>query len=282
MEAAVNVNHRTDVNLQRHFLCRFVFAFIFIFLIYYLYSNTLVHQLRSPVMKFPYVDITYWIFHWLKIPEFVTYNYITSFSFDLMLFASCILSFFFPARRIFIVLFFALFFVYYIVFNSYGGHHTHSKIGILLIPLPFFFSGNRFAYLWEAMRYFALFVYADAFLWKLVRGSFLTVDHSVLVLKKNFAPYLLFNPGTFFSDFYSWLLLHPSFLHGLFITGLIAEGCFIIGFFTRRFDKYLFLLSILMPIGFYLFSDAFFFEILVLSFTLIPFRHLSLNTVSAV
>lgn len=275
MAAALNKKTADFYEFQRNILCRFVFAFIFCFLLYYLYSNTMVHQLHAPALRFPYVDITYWIFHYLKIPDFVTSNYIISCCFDILLFASCILAFIFPSNRIFIVVFFLLYFIYFITFNSYGAFHAHAKIGILLIPIPFMFPGKlTFQYLWEAIRYFALFIYADAFFWKLFRLTILSKDHGILILKKNYASYIFYHPNTAFSRLCTWLLEHPAFIQFLFITGFILEGLFIIGFFTKRFDKYLFIISILIPFGFLLLSDAFFFELIILSFSFISLREL--------
>lgn len=274
MEAAISKD-LGEFKYQRKLLCKLVFAFIFFFLLYYLYSNTMVHQLHSPVLIFPYVDITYWLFHSLKITEFITHNYFISCCFDVLLFASCVLSFLFPGKRFFVIAFFVLYCIYYIIFNSYGTQHTHSKAGILLMPLPFMVPKKMFYYMWEAMRYFSLFVYADAFLWKLFRVNFLIGDHGSLVIKKNFAAYLYYHPYGFLADMYTWLFKHPGIIQIIFITGFIMEGCFVTGFFTKRFDRYLLVLSILLPVGFRLLSDAFFFELLILSFTLLNFRMLS-------
>lgn len=260
----------------RKTLCRLVFGFIFLFLVYYAYSNTLVHQLRSPVLIFPYVDVTYWIFHLLKIPEFITGNNTVSWCFDISLFTFCILSFLFPARRLFVTLFFILYFIYFIIFNTYGNHHTHSKIGILLMPLPFMFPANRkFDYLWEAMRYFALFVYANAFLWKICRQVFFDSDHGLLIIQKNYAGYLYNHPGTTVALFYTWFLQHPLLIQWLFNIGIVLEGLFIAGFFTKRFDKFLFIISIILPFGFFIFANAFFFELTILSFTFMSFGKLA-------
>ncbi|MEO6000963.1 MAG: hypothetical protein ABIN89_29220 [Chitinophagaceae bacterium] len=283
MAAAIGNEAANNNTGQRNLLCRLVFAFIFFFLLYYQFSNTLVHQLQSPVLKFPYVDITYWIFHLLKIPELITRNYLISCCFDNLLFVSCLLSFFFPNRRGFIILFFLLYFIYFIIFNTYGTHHTHSKIGILLMPVPFMFRRPiTFKYMWEAMRYFALFFYADAFLWKLFRFTFLHADQGILILKRNFAAYLYYNSQTFLGGAYTWLLHNPYLIELIFYTGFIAEGFFLVGFFTRRYDRYLILISILMPVGFLFLSDAFFFEMLVLSFTFIRLRELPASAIGTV
>jgi len=52
------------------------------------------------------------------------------------------------------------------------------------------------------------------------------------------------------------------------------EGFFIVGFFTRKYDRYLFILSILLPVGFWLIADANFVEFIILNLTIVNFHKL--------
>jgi hypothetical protein len=258
---------------DRRRMCRIVFTFILFSLAYSWFSDTLVHQLRGPVLRYPYVDLSYWVFHLAGIPGFISGDPVIAWLFDGALIGCCMLVLVFPDRRIFAGLFFGLYFIYFILFNSYGLLHTSSKIGILLMPLPFLARGTRaFGLLWQGMRYFACFAYADAFLWKLFRGTWLYAQQGVEIIKENLTPYLYFHPHTLQTGIYTWCLQHAGFTNGLFVAGFLAEGVFLVGFFTRRFDRYLFLLSILLPVGFLFLSDAFFFELIILGLTLLDLR----------
>ena len=258
---------------KRILLCRIVFCFILFVLIYLFISNTLFHQLRSPVLKYPYVDPVYWLMHLLRVPDVIVSYRTISYVFDILLFVSCIGCIVFPLKRIFIILFLVIYFIYFITFNSYGGHHTHAGAGILFIPVPFLFrNAITFSLLWQALRYYTLFIYASAFLWKLFRLSFLNENHGSLILKNNITSYLYFNPGTSLSNFYWWLLNNPFWANAMYIGAFIIEGLFIIGFFTKKYDKYLLFFSLIMVIGFWLLADALFFQLLILSFTLVNFN----------
>lgn len=258
---------------RRILLCRVVFSFIFLFLVYAFISNTAFHQLRSPVLKYPYVDPLYWLMHWLQIPDIIVSNNSVAWIFDVLLFASCLLCIVFPLQRIFIVVFLISYFIYFITYNSYGAHHTHGEVGILLAPVPFLFRKElTFSFLLEGLRYYILFIFSSAFLWKLFRLSFLQDDHGVWIVKNNLASYLYFHPGTFFGNCYRWMLQHPSFTNTMYIAGIIAEALFIVGFFTRRYDKYLLVLFILLVTGFWFMADAFFVPLLVLAPTLVNFN----------
>jgi hypothetical protein len=258
---------------QKKRMARIVFAAAFLSLVWSYFANTLVFQLNYPTIKYPYVDITYWFMHYLQIPEFITSHFLISGLFDLALFASCIFSFLYPEKRWCVWSFLVLYFIYFITFNTFGGLHTNHKIGFLLIAIPFTVADYKsFNFLWQGLRYFLLFAYADAFLWKLFRLSWLHPDQGMLILKKNQAAFLYFEPHTWLAAFYRWVLQHPALVNGAYLAGFIMEGIFIIGFFTRKYDRLLLILSILLPIGFWLTADAYFFEFLIFSLTLINFH----------
>ena len=251
---------------DRNHLCRISFLLIFISLLYSFFSHTLVSQLKSPVIIFPFIDATYWVYHTLRIPEFISGHRTIALGFDMILFASCMACFCYPANRLWIKLFFILYFTYFIIFNSYGVHHTHSKIAILLLPVPFMMADRTgFLLLWKGLRYYTCFIFASAFLWKLFRGSWLIPDQGILIIKNNLTPYLYYNPDSLLANIYYYFFRHPWIADLFMKAGFIMEGCFLIGFFTYRFDKYLFILCILLPLGFLFMADAFFFELSFLS-----------------
>lgn len=260
---------------QADFLCRLVFAVILIDLIVSAFSNTLIHQLQSPVLKFAYVDPTFWVMHLLHIPGLISSSFYLSWFWDVVLFVSCIGVLIFPQKKWIIAIFIIFYFVYYVIFNSYGAHHTHSLVPFLIAPVPFLFSKKSFTFSWQALRYFLLFAYSAAFLWKFFRFSWLQSNQGILIVKKNLTAYLFFNPHTFLADIYFLFLNHPFFIEVIFFTGFFLEGLFIIGFFTRKFDRVLFIISLLLPFGFWLMADAVFYELVILSITLLPVSAIS-------
>lgn len=246
-----NINFYTPWQKTR--IARVVFALILTSLTWSFFSGNLLHQLQQPVIKYPYVDLTYWVMHWFGIPEFITGHFWVACLFDLGLFTCCILSLLYPERRLFIWLFIVLYFIYFITFNTFGAHHTNHKIGWLLIAVPFTTADYKtFNFLWKGLRYFLLFAYVDAFLWKLFRMAWLHPNQGMLIMKKNQAAYLYFESETMQAGLYRWLLQHPGLVNSAYIAGIIMEALFIAGFFTRKYDKYLLILSIILPIGFWL------------------------------
>jgi hypothetical protein len=255
---------------ERKWLCRLTFTFILLSLFYSFISHTLVHQMVNPVLRYPYVNPSFWLLILSGIPGFISGHPAVSLLFDISLAGSCILVLVKPDRRFLVLLFFILYSVYFSIYNIYGAEFTNYKVGILLAPIPFMVkAGTSFNFLWEGLRYLTLFAYGDAFLWKLFRGTWHFRSQGVLVIKKNLSGYLYFNPDTNLAHLYYWLLRHDAITDLLFKTGFFLEGLFLLGFITRRFDKLLFLVSLVLQIGFYLFADLVYWELLILSLTLL-------------
>lgn len=256
---------------ERKILARVVFTGILLSLLYAFFTDTLLHQLEQPVLRYPYVDITYWLMHGLGIPELATGT--MAWVFDVLLIGACIGCWLYPGSRILVWIFLVLYFVYFIGCNTFGAHHAGNKIGMLLIAVPFVVRDlASFNFLWQGLRYLLLFAFSSAFLWKLFRLSWLQPDQGILIMKKNWVLYLYNNTDTVWANLLHWLLAHPALVNGLFITGFLMEGFFIVGFFTRKFDKVLLVLSVLLVMGFWVTADANFVELLILCLTLSPFR----------
>ncbi|MEO6914838.1 MAG: hypothetical protein ABI151_03580 [Chitinophagaceae bacterium] len=261
-------------NSFRNILCRLVFAAILCSLLYGFQSKVLVHQLQAPVLSFLYLDPIFWIADLTGLTRAVSSSFYIALAFDILLLASCVATTIFPSRRIFPTIFFLLYFLYFIIFNSYGAHHTLNKVGILLMPLAFIVRPSRFGYLWEGLRYYTLFIFTSAFIWKLVRLSWLHSIQGELILKKNLVAYLVYHPESFLSKMYFRLLDHPLILQLFFLAGFLLEGSFMIGFFTRKYDRLLLLGMFLLVAGFWFMADAFFGELLIFGLTLLPLKYL--------
>jgi hypothetical protein len=261
---------------ERKKVVRILFILILIFEIYLYYSNTLLYQLKEPVLKLLDLDITYYIFHFLKIPETIINNSLLSLSFDLILFFLIILIIIFPLKRFLILTYLILFFIYLITRNSYGVFHEHLFNGVIFAVFPFIFKSNLTTkYLWEFTRYLHLFIYFSAFLWKIGRFSFFDSNQLSSIIELNLTSYMLENPKTYFTYFYKSILLHPYLLFLMGLMGLLFEALFLIGFFTKKYDSYLFFLGIFIHCFFWIFADAFYFPILLISLSLLNFNKIT-------
>lgn len=261
MEKVINIIHK------RIFLSKLCYGFLLLLLIYEYVSKGLVSQLQSPSLIYSNIDITYLLFNFFGVLDFIVTHYWVAVTFDISLFITCLLCIFKPQKIIFPVLFLCLYFIYFIVYSNYGGHHLHSKIGALLICVPFLFKEKSFVLMWEALRYYVLFIMSCAFLWKFFRGAWIAQGHGVELIRQNWIPILYRKPHYLLRDFYFFIFNHPHIADILFTTGTILEGSFIIGFFTKKYDKLLCVIFIALIISFQITTDAFMFELLILLLT---------------
>src|SRR5580692_8726925 len=74
--------------LDREKAARLTFGFATLVLVYRYADWSLVHQLRQPVLFQSGFDYTYWVYHYLRLPEVFVGNKPGALLFDLLLFAS--------------------------------------------------------------------------------------------------------------------------------------------------------------------------------------------------
>lgn len=252
---------------QRIIVTRLVFLFILIFLTFRFFINVTPSHFLQPSLFLIQFDFTYWLYKFSHLSDVIIKNEAGTYVFDILLFSTCIMSIFFPVKRIFIICFSLLFIIYALSYYMYIVHHAHPLSIMMLITLPFWAAKKEhWKLLWEGMRYYICFIYTASFIWKIMFGSFFFWNNGVTSAKYNFAEYIYHNPNSIMSSVLKYFISHPVFLNigNTFI--ILLEGLMVIGFFTKRFDKYLMLLPIIIHVATYFFADVFFIEWLVLIF----------------
>jgi hypothetical protein len=127
-------------------------------------------------------------------------------------------------------------------FTLYPTNSIESYTAWLLFPVLFMTSNAKtFQLLFESLRYFFLFFFASAGLWKIVQLSVFQPTHMSSVLLFQHAEYLATSPGYVYSNFIYWLIDHPAISYALYIAGTLLELIFFIGFFTKKYDRLLLL-----------------------------------------
>ena len=253
---------------ERVVLCRLVFSFILLCLVFrFLLNATPSHLLQPPLFNLN-LDLTYWLYQYFKIPQLVVYNHIGAIIFDLFLFVLCIMALFFPSKKIIIIFFSVTFLVYAITYNTYIVHHAHPLTVLTLITVPFWFTKfKNWKLMWEGMRYYVCYVYTMSFIWKaVISNSFFYRNQGVGSAKLNLAEYIYHHPGTFMTSVYTFFIAHPYLLNigNTFI--FLLEGLMVVGFFTKKYDRILMILPVIIHLSTYIFADVFFIEMLVLVF----------------
>ncbi len=231
--------------------------------VYRYFSHTLIHQLGEPILKSVEADNVYWLLHLCKIPDFfIQKNVALCFDFGLLL--GMLVNLIWVKDRGITFIIWVLWMLYFIVFHSYFMHHGHSLIGLLFVMVPFVLPERYFYEAMRGVRYYALFIYVSAGLWKLFRGDFFSLAYFSDVLQKQNIEILLQHPEHFQSKFIAGLLDYMAVTYFMWMILMLVQISFVVGFFTEKYDKKLMLVSFLFPVISCFLMNINFFEFFIL------------------
>jgi hypothetical protein len=130
--------------------------------------------------------------------------------------------------------------VYLQCYTLYPTNSIESYTAWLLFPFLFMTINLRsFYFVLHSLRYFFLFLFASAGIWKFVQQGILHIDQMSGVLLFQHKEHLVSAPGYWFSNMIYWLINHSTVSYLLYLGGALLELFFLVGFFTRKFDKWL-------------------------------------------
>ena len=246
----------------------FVFGFALLILYYRFISASILSAMSQPSFIFQEDEWVYKYFLLSGIPQFITSGSLVPALFDVCWYALPIL-FLLTTERIYAILFSIVTLLYFLTYNIAAAHHYHGLVGLLVITIPFWTKKQeRFHFLWEAARYYWLYIFVSAALWKILRGSVFYTDQLSNILKSQQINLLLQHPDTFKAHVAQYLISNPSIAHFILILNVLIQLSFMIGFFTKKIDSYLFVLAIIFSIANYYVMGIVSFELLILNFTL--------------
>lgn len=256
-------------------LTRVFFGWILLALLWRWHDGAMLSQLEAPVLGNVYKDLTFWGVELLGLPAYLTSHCWAGILLDGAMTASVLAMILLPRNVLFARLYCATILVYFIVHTNYANHHYRPIIGLLLAGVPFVFrSLDRNNFTFQAVRYYVLFVYSSAGSYKVFRGSWLNLDQMTGIIENTQLELLLAHPDGWHAQLFTWLLQHEPVSWALFLLATLMELVFLIGYFTRRFDPWLFATAMSLHIGFYFTMRFFAFELIVLDLTLLPWERI--------
>jgi len=252
---------------------KFVFGFAMVVLAYHFFTNTFLSQISSPPppLVFPSIDNAYWLLLISGIPQLIISNSFLLTVFDISLISLPLLVFVYPSKRLLYVIFSAFITLYFLIFNLYSGHHFHGLVGLIFISIPFWTkSSERFEMLWKAVRFYTLFIFTSAAIWKISRGTAFDFNHLHNILQHQHAQLLFDDSESWRAIFVRWLLMHPAICFVLMLSAITTQASFAVGFFTKQLDNVLLVLLLSFVVFNYLVMNIVSSELLVLGLTLLP------------
>jgi hypothetical protein len=143
-------------------------------------------------------------------------------------------------------------FIYIQCYTLYPNNSIESFTAWILFPLLLMTTKLKaFYHILHALRYFFLFFFASAAVWKFVQGGIFNINQMSEILLYQHKEYLVSSPTNWYSRFIYWLVSHPGVSYCLYAAAALLELSFFTGFITRKYDKLLlalFILFLLMDI----------------------------------
>ncbi|HMK02981.1 MAG TPA: hypothetical protein VK489_02270 [Ferruginibacter sp.] len=263
-------------------MARAIFSWLFIILVHFFFNNSLLSQLQQPPLIYPGSDNSFWLLHMLNIPQFLLQHCWAALIFDILLTCSCIICIIIPQQRVFTWITVAGTWILYIAYCSAAGKH-YAQIGYLLAPIPFLaLSMKRFDMLWELVRYWVCFLYVCAGIYKLWYGGFIYSDNMSHILVQDNAEWFVFTRSGPAYGLYQYLVENPGISQWFYRIATFFDLAMLVGFFTKRYDKWLLAGLVLFHLGNFLLLHISFVEQSLIFAPFLPWRrwanHFQTNT----
>ncbi len=256
---------------QRAIVQRVFFTWVLIALVWRGVDHALLVQLEAPVLGDGANDLAFWLAYTLGIPQLLTAHPLMAGMLDATLLGSALMAIAVPRGSFFPRIHCAAALLYFITFTTWSNHHYRPILGLLLAGVPFMFRDpDRFNFTFRALRYYTLFIYTSAGLYKVFRGSWLNPEQMTGIIEGTQLELFLAAPDGWHAQFFTWLLEHQTVSWLLFTLATVLEVVFIVGYFTRRYDLWMFATAISLHIGFWFTMRFFAFELIVLDLALLP------------
>lgn len=248
------------------------YVLVIIILVYRYFTHTLFHHFFAAKIFSLEADNTFWLIQFSGINQTLVNNLFLLYFLDSLLFLLPIFAIvYYNKTTVFSVLFSLLIFYYFIFVNTFSIHHFHLMVGVVFLSIVFCFKNKKSSeFSWQFNRYYYLFVMASAGLWKIARMPTWGANNMLHIFKLQHAQYLSEKGTTFFATIYINLLQYPFILDLLMYIGIGIELLFLVGFLTKKWDKWLFVIGLLFFIADYFLMNIAFFEILIFSIVLLP------------
>ncbi len=155
------------------------------------------------------------------------------------------------------------------IYTLYPTNSIEGHVGWLLFPVLLMMKDLRsFYYVFHGLRYFFLFFFASAGFWKIYEGGLFNISQMSNLLLFQHKEQLVSSPEHWFTMFIYWMASHEVFSYILFLLTTLMELAFLVGFFTKRFDRWLIRIFLLFLLANIFIMKINYFEVLPFLITL--------------
>jgi hypothetical protein len=225
-----------------------VLCMIFVTYLMKFFNNLSFIGIYGSSFFYPSSDNFYWFYFFSGIPYLISKSFLLSLFLDVLLLSIPIILIFYYNRILSILMTLNLI-NYFVYFNSYAFHHFHDLISLIFLSIwIIFYKSDLKNEIWDLIRYYFLFSFSSAGIWKLFREAIFSETHFAQIIKNQHAEEIIYNSDSFHASLSNFILKFPEIGHFIFIVATIIELLFLIGFFTKKMDHYLLLLFLIFCI----------------------------------
>lgn len=229
---------------DRKTLLTVYFAFYYAVFLFFFIDSRLLSQYQPIFFNYDH-DLTEFLLIFTGIPKWIIDHPGSFLAADILvlLIPAILLGYYIKKGRFSLilgVLFSFLLSFYLVLANLFWQVHYEPFILYVLLSLAFWTNTKKTFYtLLSGCRYYFLYIFVSAALWKLLRGALSNGEEMSRILLLHHSDLLSRACNSLSCRAYFFLIDHPALSWWLYFCGVLLEGSFIIGFFTRRRDKML-------------------------------------------
>ena len=262
---------------HRRLFTRYFILIFYMLAIYKWISGMFLYQLQPILFRTPF-DGTSWLLMQTGIHQWLLNNKMGCILFDIIFYISPLAYWWVCEKKqiisplafgIFWTIFNWIYILCYVLFPSTS---IEGRLAGLLLPILFAVRTRRtasFYYILHGIRYCFLFFFVSAGLWKLRTGAIFNIDQMSGILLMQHKEFLVASPQHWYSAFIYWIIRNHYIGYFLYLASTILELIFSIGFFTKKYDRQLFILFILFLIMDFIVMRINYFEVLPLALPLL-------------
>lgn len=263
-----------DFATERRFALRFITGFILCCWLYRAWSYQWLSQLAQPALISPQADNTFWLLHWLGLLDFFLQTPWAAMLLDFSILIALVVGLWRPEWRGWAAAWWLAFTVYLLSYQTAITHHGHQSLAIWWMGFALVARSDRaFVLTWWGLRYYACFAMASAGLWKVARGAAWNADQLQHILQFQHVDFIATQPDHAYNSFIFFLLEHPNLCSLLWFAAVALQLSFLVGFFTRRFDRFYILVLGFFFISDYLLMNLNFFEFCIFACLFVPWKN---------
>ena len=136
--------------------------------------------------------------------------------------------------------------VYTLLITSLSAMSIQWFIASIFIPAIFVFRKElSFYFAFQCLRYLFIIFFFSAGLWKIRAGGLFNLEQMSAILLRQHGSLLVSAPENWYAIFILKIVSRPLLAYALYLMGTLAELSFIVGFFTKKWDRLLLLILLL-------------------------------------